>query len=143
MRLLDANLLIYAADAHSPQHARAQPWAESVIGGKETVALPWATILAFVRITTNPRIMAEAYSLDAAWDSVDGWLARANVVTPHPSHRHALLVRELLKPIGTGGNLVADAHLAALSIEYGAEVCSADNDFARFSGVRWFNPLRD
>ena len=106
------------------------------------MALAWAVVLAFVRVTTKPQVMAQPFSVDEALDVVDGWLARPNVVVVHPTDRHATILRELLVPFGTGGNLTTDAHLAALSIEHGAELCSSDADFSRFPGVRWHDPLR-
>jgi predicted nucleic acid-binding protein len=77
-----------------------------------------------------------------ALDLVDGWLAQPNAVIVHPGRRHASIVRELLEATGSGGNLTTDAHLAALAIEHGAEIQTADSDFHRFAGLRWSNPLR-
>jgi toxin-antitoxin system PIN domain toxin len=143
VRLPDVNLLLYAIDEDSPRHDAARPWVEGLIGGTETVALAWAVLLAFVRLTTKPHVMTRPFAADEALDVVDGWLARPNVVVAHPTERHARVLRELLAPLGTGGNLTTDAHLAALSIEHGAELCSSDADFSRFPGVRWHDPLRD
>ena len=143
MKLPDVNLLLYAIDEDSPRFARAAPWVERLFAGTETVALAWAVALAFVRLTTKPQVMAQPFSVDEALDVVDGWLAQPNVVVVHPTDRHARVLRELLAPFGAGGNLTTDAHLAALSIEHGAELCSSDADFSRFPGVRWHDPLRD
>ena len=142
MKLPDVNLLLYAIDEDSPRFERAAPWVDGLFGGTETVALAWAVALAFVRLTTKPQVMAKPFSVEEALDVVDGWLARPNVVVAHPTDRHASILRELLRPFGAGGNLTTDAHLAALSIEHGAELCSSDADFSRFSGVRWSDPLR-
>ena len=142
MKLPDVNLLLYAIDEDSTRFDQAAPWVEGLFGGTETVALAWAVLLAFVRLTTKPQVMARPFSADEALDVVDGWLARPNVVVVHPTERHADVLRELLSPFGTGGNLTTDAHLAALSIEHGAELCSSDADFSRFPGVRWQDPLR-
>lgn len=141
MRLPDVNLLLYAVDETSPRFAPAHRWVEDLFGGTETVALAWPVALAFVRLTTKASIMAEPFAIDAALDVVDGWLARPNVVVVGPTDRHAAVLRELLAPLGTGGNLVSDAHLAALAIEHGAELCSCDADFSRFGGLRWHDPL--
>ncbi len=143
MKLPDVNLLLYAIDEDSPRFEHAAPWVEDLLGGTETVALAWAVALAFVRLTTKPQVMARPFSVDEALDVVDGWLARPNVVVVHPTDRHARILRELLAPSGTGGNLASDAHLAALSIEHGAELCSSDADFSRFPGLRWRDPLRE
>jgi uncharacterized protein len=142
VKLPDVNLLLYAIDEDSPRYEQAAPWVEELFGGTETVALAWAVALAFVRLTTKPQVMANPFSAEEALDVVDGWLARPNVVVAHPTDRHASILRELLRPLGAGGNLTSDAHLAALSIEHGAELCSSDADFSRFSGVRWSDPLR-
>ncbi len=142
MKLPDVNLLLYAIDEDSPRFAEAKPWVEALFGGAETVALAWTVALAFVRLTTKPQVMTRPFRVEEALDVVDGWLARPNVVVVHPTDRHAQILRELLEPLGTGGNLTTDAHLAALSIEHGAELCSSDADFSRFPGVRWHDPLR-
>lgn len=98
-------------------------------------------MLAFLRLSTNPRIFEHPLSMDRASDVVQGWLTHPSAVVVHLGDRHLTLVRQLLRPLGTAGNLVADAHLAALAIEYGAELNSCDADFSRFSGLRWVNPL--
>lgn len=142
MKVPDANLLLYAVDESSARHDVARPWVERMIGGTETVGLAWSVLLAFVRLTTKPQVVAAPFAVDEALDVVYGWLARPNVVVVHPTDRHAAVLRELLTPLGAGGNLTSDAHLAALAIEHGAELCSSDADFSRFSGVRWVDPLR-
>jgi uncharacterized protein len=142
VKLPDVNLLLYGIDEDSPRHQAARAWVETLFGGTETVALAWAVMLAFVRLTTKPQVMARPFTVEEALDIVEGWLARSNVVVVNPTDRHARILRELLAPLGTGGNLTTDAHLAALSIEHGAELCSSDADFSRFPGVRWQDPLR-
>jgi len=142
VKLPDVNLLLYAIDEASPRFERARPWVEGLFGGRETVALAWVVLLAFVRLTTRPRVMRSPFTVAEALDVVDGWLARPNVIVVHPTDRHAAILRELLGPFGTGGNLTTDAHLAALAIEHGAQLCSSDADFSRFTGVRWYDPLR-
>lgn len=140
MKLVDVNVLIYAVDGLSAHHDRARNWLERLINDGDTVALPWAVLTGFVRLTTKPQIVKAPLSVDAALDFIDGLLALPNVVVVHPTDRHASILRALLAPLGTGGNLIADAHLAALSIEYGAELTSFDRDFGRFRGVRWVEP---
>ncbi len=142
MKLPDVNVLLYAVDESSPRFPVARPWVEGLIGGFETVAFCWPVLLAFVRLTTKRQVVAEPFAVEEALDVVDGWLGRPNVVVIHPTDRHASVLRELLTPLGTGGNLTSDAHLAALAIEHGAELCSSDADFSRFTGLRWFDPLR-
>lgn len=142
MRIVDVNLLLYALDETSPRHGRARPWLEQTLSGGETVALPWTVLLAFVRLSTRAVVFTNPLTADEALDLVDAWLALPSVTVVHPGRRHAAVVRELLGAVGTAGNLVTDAHLAALAIEHGAELCSCDADFSRFPGVRWLDPLR-
>lgn len=141
MKLVDANLLLYAVDRTSPHHARARAWLEERLSGSETVAFAWVVLLAFVRLATNPRVYETPMTVDEALDLVDSWLEQPVATVVHPGDRHRGVLRELLAPLGTAANLVTDAHLAALSIEHGADLCSADADFARFPRVRWINPL--
>ena len=141
MKLVDANLLLHAVDERSPHHGLAKPWLERQLSGSETLAFAWAVLLAFVRLATNPRVFAAPLALEEALDLVDSWLGQPCAAVVHPSDRHSRLLRELLSPLGTAGNLASDAHLAALSIEHGAEVCSGDSDFGRFPRVHWINPL--
>ena len=141
MKLVDANLLIYAANEQAPRHEGARRWLDTLLSGTETVALPWAVLLAFVRITTNPKIMVPPLSGSDALAYVNGWLALQCVMVPAPTKRHVAVLGDLLAATGIGGNLVTDAHLAALAIEHGATLCSCDSDFARFPGVDWLDPL--
>ncbi len=142
MRLLDLNLLLYAVDETSPHHDVAREWVEATLSGPETVALAWSVLLGFVRLSTRAAVFRAPLELDQALDLVDSWLAQPSTTVIHPTDRHATVLRSLLAPLGTAGNLTTDAHLAALSIEHGAELCSTDADFSRFPGVRWSNPLR-
>lgn len=141
MKLPDANLLVYAVDDASPHHDRARGWLEACLSGSETIAFAWAGLLAFVRLSTQARVFVSPLTGDQALDLVDSWLAQPCATVIHPTDRHSALLRELLAPLGTAGNLTTDAHLAALAIEHGAELCSADADFSRFAGLRWVNPL--
>jgi uncharacterized protein len=141
VKLVDANLLLYAVDERSPHHRDAKAWFERQLSGSETCGFAWAVLIAFVRLATNPRVFAAPLTADEALDLVDSWLERPNATVVHPTDRHSGLLRELLLSLGTAGNLTSDAHLAALSIEHGAELCSGDSDFARFPRVQWFNPL--
>lgn len=142
MILPDVNVLLYALDAASPRHDRARPWLEDVLSGTETVAFAWSVLLGVVRLSTRAAIFERPLSTDAALDVVEGWLERPNATVVHPGNRHGAVLRELLSPFGSAGNLVTDAHLAALAIEHGATLCSSDADFSRFEGLRWVDPLR-
>ena len=141
MILVDVNILIYAVNSDSPLHQRAKGWLESTLSGSDTVGLSWAVLLAFLRVTTRSGIFERPLSVDTAFDIVAAWLSQPSVVTIDPVAQHLRVVRDLLLPLGTGGNLTSDAHLAALAIAHGAELCSSDNDFARFPRLRWRNPL--
>jgi toxin-antitoxin system PIN domain toxin len=141
MRLCDVNLLLYAFDSSSPKHEAASRWIEERLSGPETFAFAWIVLLAFLRLSTNPRVFERPLDSEEALDLIDGWLAQPCTAILQPTDRHPALLRELLTPLGTAGNLSTDAHLAALAIEHGAELCSSDADFSRFSGLRWTDPL--
>lgn len=141
MKLVDLNLLLYAVNRDSPKHVAAKSWLETTLSGSERVALPWIVLLGFLRITTSPRVLPRPLAPEHALSVVDGWLAQPSVVALHPGDDHWRLLHELLADSGTAGNLTTDAHLAALAIEHGAELCSTDSDFARFARARWTNPL--
>jgi len=141
VKLVDVNLLLYAVNEDSPHHARAKPWLESSLSGTEAVGLEWTVLLAFLRLATRPMIFATPIPVDEALALVETWLARPCVTVVQPTERHLEVLAGLLRPIGTAGNLTSDAHLAAVAIEHGAELCSCDADFARFPGLRWTNPL--
>jgi len=141
MILVDANLLIYAIDVDSPHHAMARRWLEGVLSGADDVALAWGVVLAFLRVVTHPAIMCKPLPAEDALGFVDGWLAQPRVHLLAPGERHWALLSGLLRATGTAGNLTSDAHLAALAIEHGCSVASADNDFRRFPALRHVNPL--
>lgn len=141
MILLDANLLIYAVNQDLPQHEKAHSWLEQVMSGSATVGLPWVVMLAFLRITTSPRVFEAPLSVEQACDYVDGWLAQPVVSMVVPGERHWPILQGLLREVGTAANLSTDAHLAALALEHGYTIYSTDNDFKRFAGVRHVNPL--
>jgi uncharacterized protein len=141
MILVDANLLIYAVNQDAPLNRKAKPWLESVLSGTETVGFSWSVLLAFLRLTTRPGLFRRPLPVDTAFDLVASWLDQAPATIVHPGPRHLSVVRELLRALGTGGNLTSDAHLAALALEHGAELCSSDTDFARFPALKWRNPL--
>lgn len=141
MKLPDVNLLLYAVDESSARHGPARAWVEERLSGAETFALAWVVLLAFIRLTTSSRVFQSPLTPSQALDLVDSWLAQPCATVVHPTSRHAPVLRQLLEPLGTAGNLTTDAHLAALAIEHGAELCSTDTDFSRFAGLRWTNPL--
>lgn len=141
MRLLDLNLLVYAMDASSPRHEPARNWLDETLSGAATVAFAWHVLVGFIRLSTRSAVFARPLTVDESLDVVDGWLQQPCVTVVHPTERHAGVLRGLLAPLGAAGNLTSDAHLAALAIEHGAQLCSTDVDFSRFSGVQWIDPL--
>jgi toxin-antitoxin system PIN domain toxin len=141
MILVDANLLVYAQVQEMSQHEAARNWLDARLNGTAAVGLPWPSLLAFVRLVTNPRIFARPETVDAAWQQVEAWLACPPVWIPQPTERHRGVLGSLLRGTSSRANLVPDAHLAALAIEHGLLLCSTDGDFARFPGLRSQNPL--
>lgn len=142
MILPDVNILIHAHNLGSPHHEAAREWWDEVLSGSEWVALPWVTVLGFLRITTNRAILNNPWTVDEALQRVEAWLEQPNVRFLHPTDRHATLLAGLLRNLGTAGNLTTDAHLAALAIEHGYTLYTTDADFIRFPGLKWVNPLR-
>ena len=142
MKLPDVNLLLYAVDEEAPKHERGRAWLEETLSGTEAVGFAWAVLLGFLRISTSAAILERPLDPGEALDYVDGWLDQPCAAVVAPTERHPALLRELLEPLGAAGNLTSDAHLAALAIEHGAELCSCDSDFSRFEGLRWTDPLR-
>lgn len=141
MILLDANILVYAYMSQSKRHGEALDWLDEQLSGTDAVGLPWGSLLAFLRVATNPRAFSPASPMNLAWRQVSDWLAADPVWVPSPTPRHAGILGALLADTAGHSNLVPDAHLAALAIEHGLTLCSADGDFARFPGLRWTNPL--
>jgi uncharacterized protein len=139
--IVDANILLYAVDASSQFHEPARNWLESSLNEPSRVGLPWVSLLAFQRISTHPRASASPLSPSQAWSFVADWLDADATWVPVPGERHAEILRDLIVAGDLRGNRVSDAHLAALAIEHGVGVCSADSDFARFPQINWVNPL--
>ena len=135
MKLVDTNVLIYAVNEDAPRHACARNWLDQALSGGATVAFAWVAVLAFVRLATSRRLFPSPLTSREAIEQVDDWLAQQSAVVVEPTARHLELVRQLLEPLGTAGNLVNDAHLAALAIEHRSTIVSYDLNFSRFAGV--------
>lgn len=133
----DVNVLVYAYNADAARHQVARQWWEYAINSRGAVGLPWISALGFIRLMTHPRVGANPLSAVQAIEHVRSWLARPNVRVLTPGERHAEILFGLLETVGVAGNLTTDAHLAALAIEYHAELVSTDTDFARFPKLRW------
>jgi toxin-antitoxin system PIN domain toxin len=138
--LLDANLLLWAHHRQFTQHEPARAWLAETLSTVPVVGIPWPSILAFVRISTHPRALERPLDAPTVRTVVESWLTRRNVSTPVPTDRHAALFGNLLVGGRATGNHAPDAHLAALAIEWGLVLVSADRDFARYPGLRWEDP---
>jgi hypothetical protein len=141
MILVDVNLLISATAAQAPNHLAAKTWLNAVLQGDQEIGLPWAVLVGFVRIAANPRALTNPFTLDAALQQVGDWLGLPGVRVLHPTPAHERHFAEMCRGSKATGNLVTDAHLAALAIEHDCQLASNDTDFARFPGLRWVNPL--
>jgi toxin-antitoxin system PIN domain toxin len=138
---VDANLLVYAHVSSFDQHQVARAWLDDRLNGSARVGLPWPSLLAFVRLVTNPRVFERPEPVTAAWQQVEEWLDCEPAWIPTATERHREILGRLLLKAATRANLVPDAHLAALAIEHGLVLASTDGDFARFPDLRWENPL--
>ena len=141
MMIVDLNILIYAVNRDAPDHHAARRFWEECLSSDRPIGLAWTVILGFLRVTTHPRVMPKPISAFAAMKIVDGWMKQPQVRLLEPTERHWAILRELLAPFGMAGNVTSDAHLAALAIEHGAELVSADHDFARFPRLRFTHPF--
>ena len=142
MIIPDVNLLVYAHNDKALNHHAALFWWEGLLNGSESIGLPWAVSTGFVRVITNPAVV-EPFSPLEAVDYVQHWMEHPLITPIEPGPNHMTYFRRNIEAVGVGRNLVPDAHIAALAMEYGAEVHSNDADFGRFPGLRWRNPLGD
>lgn len=139
--LVDANLLLYAVHRGADQHERAAAWLTEQLNGPRRVGLPWQSLTAFLRISTHPRAFQRPLSPKTAWERVSDWLGAPVAWIPEPGPEFRRILGELMTNHEVQGNLVPDAALAALAIEHGVTLCSADTDFARFHDLDWRNPV--
>ena len=142
MNVIDANVLLYAVNVDSARHEASRDWLDESLSGASVVGFAWVAVLAFLRLSTKSGIFPSPLSDDAAMATVEAWLAQPAAVVVEPTARHLSLLRDLLAAAGSAGNLVNDAHLAALAIEHRGSVVSYDSDFGRFPGVSWTEPGR-
>jgi toxin-antitoxin system PIN domain toxin len=140
VKIVDANVLLYAVNTGSEHHRRARRWLDDALSAEETTGFAWVVLLAFLRLATHPVVYTRPLSTAQASDLVRSWLSQSSASVVSPTARHADVLAGLLADSGTAGNLVNDAHLAALAIEHDAVLVSFDADFARFRGVRWEAP---
>lgn len=140
MKVVDANVLLYAVNTDAPHHESSRRWLDRALSGEDRVGLAWVPLLAFLRLSTDVSIFPEPLTTEEAAEQVSDWLAAPGAVAIHPTARHADLLAGLLSSAGTGGNLVNDAHLATLALEHRGEVVTYDTDFGRFASVTWRRP---
>jgi toxin-antitoxin system PIN domain toxin len=136
MRVVDANVLLYAVNNASEQHRRARVWLDDALGGSEPVGFAWIVLLAFIRLATHPAVFPRPLAPEQAIDHVKAWLAVGPSVVVEPTPRHVDILASLLAEAGTAGNLVSDAHLAAIALEHDAVLVSFDADIGRFAGLK-------
>ena len=141
MILIDANLLLYAYNEESLHHPASRLWLDRMLSSGAEIGVPLQSILAFIRISTNPKLQGNPASVVSAIAVVDSWLMQPRVRILMPGLHHWALLKHLCLATAVTGNLSTDAHLAALSIEHDGTLYTTDRDFARFPGLRWQNPL--
>lgn len=132
MKLVDANVLIYAVNSAARQHVAAHTFLTAALQGPQPLGIPPVSWLAFLRVTTRPRLLERPLTVDRATELVESWAAVPHVLDPPPGPGHARTVGRLLRELGTAGNLVPDAHLAALALHHACPVVTFDRDLARF-----------
>lgn len=142
MDIVDANVLLYAVNEESDHHRSARAWLDQALGGPGGVGMAWTVTLGFLRIATNRRIFPAPLMIGEALEQVEAWLDAPAAVVVGPTPRHLGILAGLLGEAATGANLVTDAHLAALAVEYDATIVTFDRDFGRFTGVRHRIPER-
>jgi uncharacterized protein len=140
VKLVDANILIYAVNSDAEHHETSRQWLESALSGTEPLGLTWGVVLAFLRLTTRRGILQRQLAVTDALAYVESWLQQPPVELVVPGPDHWLILQSLLTVAGTGGNLTSDAHLAAHALEGGWTLVSTDRDFERFSGLDVLDP---
>lgn len=142
MKILDVNVLLYCSDEGSEMHARTKAFVAAALESDEAIALPWMVVLGFLRISTRRIAGREVLPRELAVAVIESWLSHPHVSLLSPGPRHWEVLREITDEVGARGDLVMDAHLAALAIENGAELCSADTHFSRFPRLKWTDSTR-
>jgi toxin-antitoxin system PIN domain toxin len=140
VKLVDANVLLYAVNVSDSRHQVSRRWLDGVLNGADTAAFSWPVLLAFMRLSTKHGVFPTPLSVEQALTQVRAWLGEPTSILVEPTGRHLDILAGLLSALATGGNIVSDAHLAALAVEHGATVVTFDSDFGRFPGVRWALP---
>jgi uncharacterized protein len=142
VKIVDLNLLLYAYNSAAQEHTASASWLKAMLLGQEVIGLSWVTLLGFLRIATDPKVLANPRDLEGAATVISDWLSRPNISIVSPTDRHWTLLSGLLPKHRVRGSLITDAHLAALAIEHGATLCTNDRDFLRFPGLKVEFPLQ-
>ena len=140
MKVVDANVLLYAVNEAAERHDEAVSWLDAALNGRSTVGFSWISLLAFLRLSTKIGLFPAPLTVEQAVDRMRAWLSQPTSVLLEPTAQHLDVLGGLLTSLGSGGNLTNDAHLAALAIEHRGEVVTYDSDFGRFPGVAWSTP---
>lgn len=140
MKLVDANVLLYAVNRDARHHEESRTWLDGALSGGDTVAFSWLVLVAFVRLATKEGLFPRPLGVREAVARVEAWVGSPAAVLVEPAIDHARLLGDLLDAVGAGGNLANDAHLAALAVAHRCDIVSYDNDFGRFPGIRWLTP---
>jgi toxin-antitoxin system PIN domain toxin len=141
MIVIDANILLYAYDEDDPRYPVVSPWFEAQMMGSDDVGLSLLAILAFLRISTDHRVFHQPRPVATALAIVDSWLARPNVRLLEPTSGHWTTLADAAAGGQARGPQLMDAHLAALTIEHGGTLATADRGFARYPGLRTIDPI--
>lgn len=141
MRLLDVNVLVYAFRVDAPEHPAYRDWLARLVGSDEAYAVSDHILSGFLRVVTHPRVFRTPTPLELALAFADAFRHGPNAVPVVPGGRHWGIFSRLCRDGAARGNLIPDAWLAALAIESGCELVTADRDFARFADLRWRHPL--
>jgi hypothetical protein len=139
--LIDVNVLVYAHRADVPDHSRYRRWLSELMQSDAAYGMSDLVLSGFLRVVTHPRVFHDPTPLDTALAFVAEVRDHPNSISVSPGERHWDIFTRLCRAVGARGSLVADAYLAALAIEAGAEWVTTDRDYARFPGLRWRHPL--
>jgi toxin-antitoxin system PIN domain toxin len=138
----DANLILYAYNSADPDHKAARLWWEGLLANDTPIGISIVVLLAFLRLSTSARVLQKPLTVEESTERVRSWFTVPSLHLIQPGRNHVNILLDLIRRGGSGGNLTSDAHLAALAIEHNAEIHSSDQDFGRYPGLRWRNPLK-
>ena len=141
MILPDVNVLVYAHRTDMTEHQPYARWLTATAQGGEPFALTAATVSGFVRIVTHPKVFTTPSPIATALDFVDALTESPSCRWIEPSDRWWAMFADLSRRAGTRGNVVPDAALAAIAVDHGCRLATADRGFARFPDLTYFDPL--